>query len=69
MVYDGKAFHFFKKGSMQFMQVLDVGIGINHFVLTANELGLQGRLAKADVAAYPLTADMKYVASWVCDNV
>lgn len=69
VIYDGKAFHFFKKGSMQFMQILDVGIGINHFVLTANELGLQGRLAKADVSAYPLTADMKYAASWVCDNV
>lgn len=69
VIFDGNAFHFFKKGSMQFMQVLDVGIGINHFVLTAAEKGLQGRLEKADVSAYPLTADMKYVASWVCDNV
>jgi len=69
VIYDGKAFHFFKKGSMQFMQVLDVGIGINHFMLTANELGLQGTLTKADVSAYPLTADMKYVASWVCEDV
>ncbi|MBR3953961.1 MAG: nitroreductase family protein [Clostridia bacterium] len=69
VIYDGKAFHFFKKGSMQFMQILDVGIGINHFMLTANELGLQGTLTKADVSAYPLTADMKYVASWVCENV
>ncbi len=69
VVYDGNVFHFFKKGSMQFMQVLDVGIGINHFVLTANERGLQGHLAKADVSAYPLTSDMKYVASWVCEDV
>ncbi len=69
VVFDGTAFHFFKKGNMNFMQMVDLGIGINHFVLTANELGLQGRLAKADVSAYPLTADMKYVASWVCEDV
>lgn len=66
VICDGKAFHFFKKGSMQFMQVLDVGIGINHFVLTARELGLQGELTEADVSAYTLSSDMRYVASWVC---
>lgn len=69
VIFDGNAFHFFKKGSMQFMQVLDVGIGINHFVLTAKELGLQGRLEKTDVSRYPLEKDMKYVASWVTENV
>lgn len=69
VVYDGKAFHFFKKGSMQFMQMVDLGIAINHFVLTARNMGLNGHLAKVDVSCYPLDGDMKYAASWVVENV
>lgn len=69
VVYDGKAFHFFKKGNMYFMQMVDLGIALNHFVLTAKSLGLQGRLEKTDVSRYPLEKDMKYVASWVTENV
>ena len=69
VVFDGKAFHFFKKGTWDFMHMIDLGIGINHFVLTANECGLKGHLTKADVSAYPLEKDMKYAATWVCSDV
>lgn len=69
VVYDGRAFHFFKKGSWDFMQKIDLGIGINHFALTAQECGLQGQITKTDVSAYSLEKDMCYVASWVCADV
>lgn len=65
VVVEGNVFHFFKKGNMQFMQKVDLGIGINHFCLTAKERGLQGKLTQSDVSHIVLQNDMTYIASWV----
>ena len=67
VVVEGNVFHFFKKGNMQFMQKVDLGIGINHFCLTAHESGLHGKLENRDVSHIALQNDMTYITSWVAE--
>ena len=66
-VKDG--FHFFRKtslgggGSAMDMQRIDMGIGICHFHLAAQERNLTGRFEK-NRPAIRLPQDMAYVVSW-----
>jgi len=70
IVVDGDRVHFFEKpiaGSGKIdMQRIDVGIGICHFHLAAEEQGLRGHFERT-VPDFTVPADLVYIASWVRD--
>jgi len=70
IVVDGDRVHFFEKpiaGSGKIdMQRIDVGIGICHFHLAAEEQGLRGHFERT-VPDFTVPADLVCIASWVRD--
>lgn len=65
------AVHFFEhkdkgydRGEEGDLQKVDVGIGLAHFVLMAEELGLSGTIEEQD-PGLALPADTEYIISWI----
>lgn len=71
VVFDGKAFHFFEKSSLDAeagavdIQRIDIGIAICHFHLAAMERGLCGRFEKAVPVDVAILDNTTYVISWI----
>ena len=72
ILFDGKAFHFFENHSMAVaegavdIQRVDMGIGLNHFHLAAQEKGLAGHFEKTQTSGQ-LPENTEYVISWIVD--
>lgn len=71
IVFDGKAFHFYEKHSMEIagnvdIQLVDMGIALNHFHLAANENGLSGHFEKCKPEIV-VPEGIDYINSWVIE--
>jgi nitroreductase len=68
VIKDGLGYHFYLSRSKGFqkysydIQLIDIGIALSHFVLTARDNHLRGRIMYSDPG---IKTDFEYVRSWV----
>jgi nitroreductase len=68
IIRDAAGLHFYMKRSMNpekygfDMQMIDMGIGIAHFVMAAKEQGIRGQLVEKDPG---YRTELEYVRSWI----
>ena len=73
VVKEGPYFHFYETHkaslgkSQALIKVIDLGIGLCHFHLTAQALGLRGHFAHAPLSGVRIPEDTFYHISWVAE--